>query len=124
MSDDERAVIEAERSLQAAMRASAVEELDALLHPALLAVGPDGRLVDKATDLAAHRDGIFKIRELAEEALRVTVTGDTGMTFVILNVRGTIAGEEVGGRLRYTRTWVRENGRWRVFAAHISPAAD
>ncbi len=29
----------------------------------------------------------------------------------------------VGGRMRYTRTWVLDAGRWRAFAAHIGPAA-
>jgi hypothetical protein len=41
-------VLRAERALQAAMRASDVEALDRLLHPDLLAVGPDGAMVDKA----------------------------------------------------------------------------
>jgi hypothetical protein len=25
--------------------------------------------------------------------------------------------------MRYTRTWIRDGGSWRVMAAHISPAA-
>jgi hypothetical protein len=115
-------LLEAERALQAAMLASDVEELDRLLHPELLAVGPDGRLVDKAADLSAHRSGIFEISELREEELRATVLGDTGMTFVVLDVSGTIEGEDVSGRMRYTRTWTRDGGAWRVFGAHISPA--
>ena len=122
MGEREQEVLAQERALQAAMRASAVDELDRLLHPDLLAVGPDGQLVGKAADLDAHRTGVFAISELDEEDVRVTVHGDTAMTFVVLRVRGTIAGDEVSGTLRYTRTWVRDEGRWRVFAAHISPA--
>ena len=113
----------AERALQAAMLAGDVEELDRLLHPALLAVGPDGQMADKADDLAAHRSGIFEIRQLNEEELRVLVHGDLAMTFVVLDVRGTIADAEVSGRMRYTRTWTRDGGTWRVIGAHISPAA-
>ena len=120
--DEERAVLEEERALQAAMRASDVDELDRLLHPQLLAVGPDGRLVDKAGDLAAHRSGVFTIRELEEEELVVKLVGDAAVTFVVLRISGTIADEEVGGRMRYTRTWVRDVEGWRVFAAHIGPA--
>jgi hypothetical protein len=44
---DEQAVPDAEQALQAAMLASDVEQLDRLLHPELLAVGPDGSLVGK-----------------------------------------------------------------------------
>ena len=56
-------VLLAERALQAAMLASDVEELDRLLHPELVAVGPDGQMINKPGDLAARRAGIFKITE-------------------------------------------------------------
>lgn len=125
MSGDERqrSVLLAERALQAAMRAGDVEELDRLLHPALLAVGPDGGMIDKAGDLAAHRAGIFSISELTEEEVRVTVLDDVAVTFVVLRIRGTIRDADVSGRMRYTRTWTRDSGAWRVIAAHISAAA-
>ena len=119
----EQAVLREERALQAAQRASDAAELDRLLHPALLAVGPDGRLADKAADLEAHRTGVFAIAELEEEDLQVRVAGDTAMTFVVLRIRGAIGDEEVSGRMRYTRTWSRDGGSWRVIGAHISPAA-
>lgn len=126
MSVDEQtqSVLVAERALQAAMHAGDVEALDRLLHPELLAVGPDGAMIDKAGDLAAHRAGIFSIAELREEEVRVIVLDHLAVTFVVLQVSGTIDGVEVGGRMRYTRTWTRDNGAWRVIAAHISPAAD
>jgi ketosteroid isomerase-like protein len=117
-------VLREERALQAAMRTGDVEELDRLLHPELLAVGPDGALIDKAGDLAAHRSGVFEITELDEEEVRVTVLGDLAVTFVVLRIRGTIEHAEVGGRMRYTRTWTRDGGTWRVVAAHISRAAE
>jgi ketosteroid isomerase-like protein len=112
-----------ERALQAAQLASDVDALERLLHPDLLAVGPDGQLADRAADLAAHESGIFEIAELEEEDLQVRVAGDTAITFVVLRIRGTIAGADASGRMRYTRTWVRDDGAWRVIAAHISPAA-
>ena len=117
----QQAVLVEERALQAAMLASDVEELDRLLHPELLAVGPDGQLVDKAADLGAHRSGVFKITELREEDVRVAVIGDSAVTFVVLWIRGTIADADVSGRMRYTRTWTRAGGAWQVLAAHISP---
>ena len=61
---EERAVLAEERTLQAAQLGSDVDELDRLLHPELLAVGPDGQPADKEADLAAHRAGIFRLAEL------------------------------------------------------------
>jgi ketosteroid isomerase-like protein len=115
-------VLRGERALQAAMLAGDVGELERLLHPELLAVGPDGQLVDRAADLEAHRSGRFTIHELSEEEVRVQIVGDTAMTFAVLRVRGAIDDAEVSGRLRYTRTWTRDGGAWRVLGAHISPA--
>jgi ketosteroid isomerase-like protein len=115
-------ILDAERALQAAMRASDVAALERLLHPDLLAVGPDGSLVDRAADLAAHASGRFHIASLEEEQLDVREAGDTAVTFVVLDVRGTIDGGDVSGRMRYTRTWVRAREGWRVLAAHIAPA--
>ena len=120
----EQDVLAAERELQAAMRASDVAALDRLLHPDLLAVGPDGQLVDKAADLGAHASGVFRIDALDEEDLRVLVRGETALTFVVLRVRGAIGDAEISGRMRYTRTWTNDGGTWRVLAAHIAPAAD
>ena len=123
LDERERSVLLAERGLQAAMRAGDVEELDRLLHPALLAVGPDGEMIDKAGDLAAHRAGIFAISELTEEEVRVTVLDHVAVTFVVLQIRGTIEDLDVTGRMRYTRTWTCDGGAWRVVAAHISSVA-
>jgi ketosteroid isomerase-like protein len=111
-----------ERALQAAQRASDVDELDRLLHPDLLAVGPDGLLVAKDEDLESHRTGVFRIEELVEEDLRVHEVGDVAMTFVVVRIRGWIGDQEVSDRMRYTRTWLRDDGAWRVVGAHISPA--
>lgn len=122
--EQERTVLLEERALQAAMLAGDVEELDRLLHPELLAVGPDGRMIDKAGDLASHRSGIIAISELNEEEVRVKALDDVAVTFVVLRIRGTINQVEVSGRMRYTRTWTRDGGAWRVVAAHISPAAE
>jgi ketosteroid isomerase-like protein len=121
MSDTET-VVAAERALQAAMRASDVAALERLLHPDLLAVAPDGSLVDRAADLAAHRSGRFAIAAIEERELEVRVAGDAAVTLVVLDVTGTIDGADASGRLRYTRTWVRDGGEWRVLAAHIAPA--
>ena len=116
----EQSALSRERELQAAMRASDVDALDDLLHDDLLAVGPDGALVDKAMDLEAHRKGVFTIAEVTEEDVRVKVLGDLALTFVVLAIRGTIGGADASGRFRYTRTWTRAAGDWQVVGAHIS----
>ena len=114
---------EAERELQSAMLAGDVGALDRLLDDRVIATGPDGRRFTKAEDLETHRSGTLVIQDLTEEELSVLVAGDTGVTVVLLALTGVHEGEEFAARLRYTRTWVRHgDDRWRVLAAHVSPA--
>ena len=114
---------EAERELQSAMRAGDVGALDRLIDDRVIATAPDGRQFTKAQDLEAHRSGTLVIQDLTEEELSIVVAGDTGVTVVLLALTGVNEGEEFAARLRYTRTWIRHGGdRWRVLAAHISPA--
>jgi ketosteroid isomerase-like protein len=114
---------QAERELQSAMLAGDLGQLDRLIDDRVIATGPDGRRFTKTEDLESHRSGTLVIHDLTEEELSVVVAGDTGVTVVLLALTGVHGGEEFAVRLRYTRTWVRHgDDRWRVLAAHVSPA--
>ncbi|GGK70156.1 hypothetical protein Ppa06_36490 [Planomonospora parontospora subsp. parontospora] len=117
---------EAERRLQAAQLAGDVEELDRLLHERLVFTGPpDGACVTgaKPLDLHNHRSRTQVMTEVVQEDLTVLVEGRTGVTCFLGRLAGTFAGEPFAGRMRYTRTWVHDDGYgWRVLAAHAGPA--
>jgi ketosteroid isomerase-like protein len=110
----------AELRLQAAMLASDVEALDALLDDECVYTGPDGVAIGKAADLEAHRSGVLDVQAFDVDALTFRVLGDTGLSFVEASLRGTAGGQPFSARMRYTRTWVRTDGAWRVVAAHAS----
>jgi ketosteroid isomerase-like protein len=114
-------LLTAERHLQAAQRAGDVDALDALLHPQVVGVGPDGTVFTKEDDLASHRSGALRITELVEESLDVQEDDRTGMTRMVAAVDAVQGGAAVSARLRYTRLWVREDDTWRVLAATIVP---
>lgn len=116
-------LLEAERELQSAMLAGDVSALERLIDDRVIATGPDGRRFTKTQDLETHRSGTLVIQDLTEEEISVVVAGSTGVTVVLLALTGAHDGEEFAARLRYTRTWVRHGtDRWRVLAAHVSPA--
>lgn len=114
-------LVTAERRLQAAQRDGDVEALDALLHPRVVGAGPDGTVFGKEDDLGAHRSGALRITRLVEESIEVHDDGRTGTTRIVADVVAVQAGVEVSARLRYTRLWVRDDGRWRVLAATFAP---
>lgn len=117
---------DAERRLQSAVRAGDVDALDRLLDDRVVYTGPDGVVLTKEDDLAAHRARSVVVDVFGQEDLRVTVAGTTGVTHVLAELRGTAGGQPFAARLRYTRTWVRAEGAWRVLAAHagaVPPAS-
>ena len=112
---------QAERRLQAAQLASDVASLDQLLDDRLIFTGPDGKCYTKQDDLRVHRTGEQVITDIREEELTVLVAGETGITWFLGALRGTIAGTPFGAQMRYTRTWVYDDHHgWRIIAAHAS----
>lgn len=113
---------EAERRLQAAQLAGDVVALDRLLDDRLIFTGPDGKLYSKQDDLQAQgtRQVITKV---SEEELNVLADGRTGITWFLGTLEGVFDGAPFAARLRYTRTWIRDDDHgWRIVAAHMSPA--
>ncbi|GAB3803063.1 nuclear transport factor 2 family protein [Micromonospora zhanjiangensis] len=117
-----RELRDAERRLQRAQLASDVAALDRLIDDRLVFTGPDGRHYTKHDDLLVHRSGRQSMTRVDEEDLTALVVGDTGVTWFLGTLEGAIAGEPFRARVRYTRTWVRTDGGWRLIAAHVSPA--
>lgn len=109
-------LLDAERHLQEPQRKGDLDALDALLHPRVVGVGPDGALFTKADDLDAYRSGSLRILRLEEESVTVRDDGKTGMTDLTATVVAIHHGTETADRRRYTRLWVQEEHRWRVIA--------
>lgn len=114
----------AERRLQEAQLAGDVAALDQLLDDRLIfTFGPEGKCYTKQDDLHIHRSGQQTLTKVAEEELTVLVEGHTGVTWFLGTLEGTFAGRPFAARLRYTRTWIFDDGHgWRIVAAHASPA--
>lgn len=126
MSDDPRTaeLRAAERRLQAAQFAADADALAALFDDRMrFTVWNDPVLHTKQDDLDLQRSGQQKLTKVTEEDLTVLADGRTGVTWLLYAVEGTVGGEPIAMRLRYTRTWIHsdDNG-WQVIAAHISPA--
>ncbi|WBB63374.1 nuclear transport factor 2 family protein [Streptomyces sp. WMMC500] len=114
----------AERRLQAAQLASDVDALSELLDDEGRFTGPDGHLYTKADDLRAHETGHQVLTSLREEDLRVLATAGTGVTWFLGTLEGSVGGQPLRARLRYTRTWLRDRAGWKIIAAHATFATD
>jgi hypothetical protein len=122
--DELAEVAEREQALRRAMLAGDVEALDELIDDSLVFTGPDGRLLSKADDLAAHRRGTFRFRTLNLLDAQFHRVGGMVLTTTRADVAGILGENEVGGSFAYTRLWKRSPTVWRIVAGHcalISP---
>src|SRR5215510_7733663 len=87
-----------EARLYAAMFASDIVELDALIADDLLFAGPTGELATKAMDLELHRTGGTKFQEFQPKELVIRVWSEQ---FALVSARiflhGTYLGQEFAG---------------------------
>ena len=104
-----------EARLYAAMLASDVTELDALIADDLLFAGPTGELATKAMDLELHRSGGTQFHEFTPEELEIRVWSEQfALASAKVFLRGTYLGQAFAGHYRYTRIWRKGQSGWQI----------
>jgi ketosteroid isomerase-like protein len=120
----EAQIVDAEERLRTAMLSSDVSTLDELLAPELIFTNHLGQLLGKEDDLAAHRSGMLKVRELKPSEQHVWLNGDVAIVSVRMQLLGTYDGKPANGDFRFTRVWVLSPYKtWHVVAAHSGVVA-
>jgi ketosteroid isomerase-like protein len=114
----------AERRLQAAQLASDIDALDELIDDTGRFTGPDGSLYSKQDDMRVHETGQQVLSRVEEEDLQVWATAHTGVTWFLGTLEGSVGGQPMVARMRYTRSWTRDQAGWRIIAAHASIVPD
>ncbi|MFB3852237.1 MAG: SgcJ/EcaC family oxidoreductase [Vicinamibacterales bacterium] len=87
-------------------------------------VDPTGKLMSREDDINDVRSGKLKFESHDQSNVRTRVYGDTAVVTGISNVKGTYEGEDISGRYRWTDTYVRQNGEWRVAASQVTRIAE
>ncbi|MPZ79286.1 MAG: DUF4440 domain-containing protein [Actinophytocola sp.] len=113
------------RRLQAAQLTSDIDALTELIDDEARFTGPDGNLYSKWDDLRAHESGQQVISRVEEEDLRVLATTHVGVTWFLGTLEGTVGGQPLVARMRYTRTWTHDGqSGWKIIAAHATFLTD
>jgi hypothetical protein len=109
-----------EDRLAAAMLEGDIAELERLIDDDLFFTGPDGNVMTKADDLAAHRDKVLQLDYLErfEGASRAIDSHIIVATKARLS--GRFAGSAFAGTFAYTRVWRPFGLGWRVVAGHAA----
>jgi|SRR5689334_23650798 ketosteroid isomerase-like protein len=77
-----------------------------------VAITPLGQVVGKADTIAARKTAQLRYETIDVSDMVVRMYGNTAIVTARASVKGTELGEEFSGPYRFTRVWVRRNGKW------------
>src|SRR6202171_760166 len=109
--DDER--------IQAQIHADATA-LDRIYAADFIGVGPSGTVRTKPQVILDFTSGDLKFQSITTDDVQVRVYGNTAVETGRSTMNGQDKGQTVPGDTRFTRVWVKQQGRWRLVANHYS----
>jgi len=95
--------------------------LNRLYADDFIGIGPSGVMRTKPQVISDFTSGSLKFQSIVTDDVRVRIYGNTAVE----TGRSTMIGQD-GGKIvprdnRFTRVWVKQQGRWRLVANHYSP---
>ena len=78
---------------------------------------PGGRVTDKTQDKTDLSSGDLKFQSVELSDLKVHVYGNVAVAAGTSMIKGTYKGQDIGGKYRFTDTWVKRGGKWQAVAS-------
>lgn len=79
-----------------------------------IGVGGTGLVSDKASTIAARKNGDLKYEGIEVTDSKVRVYGNTAVANGTATVKGSMKGEDFSGTYHYVRVYVKQGGQWKV----------
>ncbi|HVP44197.1 MAG TPA: nuclear transport factor 2 family protein [Terriglobales bacterium] len=105
--------------IQAQIGADAVA-LDRIYADDFIGVGPSGTVRTKPQVISDFTSGDLKFQSITTDEVRVRVYENTAVETGLSTMVGQDKGKTVPRDTRFTRVWVKQQGRWRLVANHYS----
>jgi uncharacterized protein (TIGR02246 family) len=105
--------------IQAQIQADAAA-LDRIYADDFIGVGPSGTVRTKAQVISDFTSGDLKFQSIATDDVQVRVYENTAVETGLSTMVGEDKGKAVPRDTRFTRVWVKQQGRWRLVANHYS----
>jgi ketosteroid isomerase-like protein len=112
--EEELKKLEAERA--AAVIKGDTAMLDKYTADDYTLITANGQVMDKKQTLDAIKSGQIKITSNEQSDLKVRVYGDFAVVTGKSDVKGMLSGTEVNGPVRFTRVYIKKDGRWQSVA--------
>ena len=105
--------------IQAQISADAVA-LDRIYAEDFVGVGPSGTVRTKPQVISDFTSGDLKFQSITTDEVQVRVYENTAVETGLSTMVGQDKGKAVPRDTRFTRVWVKQEGRWRLVANHYS----
>ena len=122
--DQSRVVEQAIRKLdneriQAQIHADAAA-LERIYADDFIGVGPSGTVRTKPQVISDFTSGDLKFQSITTDDVQVRVYGNAAVETGLSTMSGQDKGKTVPRDTRFTRVWIKQQGRWRLVANHYS----
>jgi uncharacterized protein (TIGR02246 family) len=105
--------------IQAQIHADATA-LDRIYAEDFIGIGPSGTVRHKPQVLSDFTSGHLKFQSITTDEVQVRVYENTAVETGLSTMVGQDKGKAVPRDNRFTRVWVKQQGRWRLVANHYS----
>jgi len=94
--------------------------LDRIYADDFIGVGPSGTVRTKEQVISDFTSGTLKFQSITTDEVQVRVYENTAVETGLSTMDGKDKGTAVPRNTRFTRVWVKQQGRWRLVANHYS----
>ena len=119
-SDQENAVLETERELCTAYLKGDSDAIAQGVMEDYTLTNSTGKITTRADDIEEAKKNDPKYEVFENFDMKVRVHGDTAIVTGRTHAKGISGGKPFDSQFQFTDTFVKEGGRWRVYAGHVS----
>jgi hypothetical protein len=120
-SADEQALMDLENKISAAYLHGDTKTVEASLDERYTLTNSHALVSHRDDDLRELRAGDPKYTEFRTHDMQARIWGDTGVVIGVVSLKGTSGGKAFDADMRFTDTFVRTNGTWKMVAAQVTP---
>jgi ketosteroid isomerase-like protein len=85
-----------------------------------LLTDPTGEVSDKKANMEAFRSGAYAFESFTDSDVKARVYGDTAVVAGRSDIKGKVQGQDITGPYRFTRLYVKREGRWQMAAEQLT----
>lgn len=83
----------------------------------------DGKVLDKSATLLRIKSSEIQLQSNSLDDMVVRIFGNTAVVTARATPMGTVSGKDFGGPVRYSRVYVKRDGRWKVVVFQMTRVA-